>query len=93
MTARRAEQTRRMANRTHTKTVYKLHAAQRLAISRVRHNGTGILDRESVDMLPSVKIALVEHVGCMAVLDGFGIDLRFATARLLLLHSSSYLPR
>ena len=32
--ARRAERTRRMVNGTHTKTLHKPHAAQRLAFSR-----------------------------------------------------------
>ena len=70
MTARRAEQTRRMANRTHTKAIHKPHAAQRLAISRVRQTEVDLLDRERPNMPPSVKIAPTEHVGCMAVLDG-----------------------
>ena len=50
--AQRAEQTRRMANRTHTKTVHKPPAAQWLAISRVRHNGIGILERERLVATP-----------------------------------------
>ena len=57
-----------MANRTHTKTVHKPHAAQRLAISRVRLDGTNTIERESVPMPPDAKIALTEQVGCMAVL-------------------------
>ena len=68
MTARRADQTRRLANHTHTKTLHKPHAAQRLAISRVRLTGTGVIERESLDVLPSAKIAPTKHVGCMAVL-------------------------
>ena len=66
--ARRAEQTRRLANCTHIKLVHKPHATQRLAISRVRHDGTNTIERESVPMPPDGKIAQTKHVGCMAVL-------------------------
>ena len=43
-------------------------ATQRLAISRVRLDGTNTIERESVPMPPDAKIALTEQVGCMAVL-------------------------
>ena len=47
---------------------YRLAAAQRLAISRVRLNEANMLDREGLDMPPSGKMGQTEHVGCMAVL-------------------------
>ena len=43
-------------------------AAQRIAISRVRQNNTGLVERERPNMPPDAKIAATEHVGCMAVL-------------------------
>ena len=43
-------------------------AAQRLAFSRVRQNGTNTVEHESLTMPPDAKIALTEQVGCMAVL-------------------------
>ena len=51
----------------------------RLAISRVRVAEKNMLDRESVDVLPTAKIAPTEHVGCMAVLGRrAGISAQFA---------------
>ena len=70
MTARRAEQTRRLANHTHTKTLHKPPAAQRLAISRARRTEAHTLDQERLDMPPVRKIAPTEGVGCMAVFGG-----------------------
>ena len=61
-----------MANRTHTKTVHKPHAAQRVAISRARLDEADVLDWENLGMPPSTKIAPTEGVGCMAVLGGCG---------------------
>ena len=40
----------------------------KLAISRVRDNGTSMIERESLDTLPNAKIALIEQAGCIAVL-------------------------
>ena len=39
------------------------------AISRARRAGTGMLDRERLNMPPSAKIGQTEGVGCMAVLE------------------------
>ena len=47
----------------------KGEAAQRLAISRVRQNRTSLTEATVLDVPPSSKIAQIEHVGCMAVLD------------------------
>ena len=49
-------------------------ATQRLAISRVRHDGTSMIERESVTVPPDGKIAATEHVGCMAVLGRTGLN-------------------
>ena len=52
----------------------RIVAAQRLAISRVRLDGTNTIERESVPMPPDGKIAPTEHVGCMAVLGRTGLN-------------------
>ena len=49
-------------------------AAQRLAISRVRLDGTNTIEQESLTMPPDAKIAPTEHVGCMAVLGRTGLN-------------------
>ncbi len=43
-------------------------AAERLAISRARQTEVDVVDRESLDVRPSVKNAPTEGVGCMALL-------------------------
>lgn len=46
-------------------------AVERLAFSRMRHDDKNMLNRESAGILPSAKIGLIQHVGCIAVLDGW----------------------
>ena len=67
MTARRAEQTRRLANRTHTKTLHKPHAAQRPAISRCPQ-GKDAIDREDDVAGSALQNRSDRAVGCMAML-------------------------
>ena len=74
-----------MANRTHTKTVHKPHAAQRLAISRVRQDSTGLTEATALAAPLNGKIAPTEHVGCMAVFGGIPASIVW-----LYLYSYSY---